>query len=495
MKQHDPLVTVIIPVATHHIPLLPRAIKSARQQTVPVEVLYLIDHGRRGPGWARNRLAERVRTPFLIMLDADDWLLAHFTETLLKHYRPGSYVYSDWLEGGRHVKATSCYAFAQSHAPDQRGFHLPACLFPTALYHAIGGHDEQLWGAEDTDFFVKANYYGIRSVRVPEPLFVYTSDGARSREASGRGEQWWTLLQSIWERYARGIRMGCCGDNHPKGDAMTAHENDILVRVLWSANERYRGRVTGRDYGRIGHYQIVSMDPRDVNAQPHRFEIVPDIVKLSPPAQVAADALAAQELPVAQAGSGISLAARIAAAGVRNFVTDERPGLDIQQHPEELAAFLDECIAEGAQSCLEIGTGESGGLARFLAQELGWMVVSVDLKTPHTYAAFQQPTALGGKWIMIEGDSAEVNLTDFKFDVVFIDGDHSYEATARDHERFGSLGRIIAFHDIAHDGFFPDGVARYWREIAYTKAGNRRKGFYEVTADAKPRLGIGWYVR
>jgi hypothetical protein len=232
-------------------------------------MLHMVDHQRRGPGYIRNRLAEQVTTPFLIMLDADDHLLPRFTETLLRQYVRGSYVYSDWWEGGHHVKATSCYAFTLSNAPDQRGFHLPPCLFPTALYHAIGGHDEALWGAEDTDFFFKANYYGIRSIRVPEPLFHYTSDGARSKEASGRGEKWGQLLGTIWSRYWKGVSMACCGDTNPEGQAMTAVEQELLVRVRWDANRSFRGAATGRDYGRLGHQQIVSIALRDYDAPAH----------------------------------------------------------------------------------------------------------------------------------------------------------------------------------------------------------------------------------
>lgn len=482
------IATVIIPVAPHHLPLLPRALDSVRQQTIPVDVIHSVDNHRRGPGYMRNRLAEQVKTPFLIMLDADDWLLPHFTETLLRHYQRGSYVYSDWYQGPHHVKATDCYAFTQSSAPDQRGWHLPPCLFPTALYHAIGGHDETLWGAEDTDFFIKANYHRIRSIRVTQPLFHYTEDGTRSKDASSRGEKWGELLRSIWMRYAKGLSMACCGGGNNVVELQAqSGSSDVLVRVLWDANITLRGRATGRHYGRVGHRQLLRIDPRDLALMANKFERVPDVNELSPDVQTAETAL--KDALEAQAGSSASLADRIRAAGVRNTETKERVGYDMQQHPEELAALLEFCLANGVRTVLEIGTGVSAGLARFMVKDLGWSVTSIDVNVPEATDLFDNPN-----WLFIQGDSAVEPTPLEPVDLLIIDGDHSYEAARRDYEKFSEHARIIAVHDISPTGYFPDGVAKFWRDLAYTKTGNLRKGFHEALVDGS-KWGWGWHVR
>jgi hypothetical protein len=79
------------------------------------------------------------------------------------------------------------------------------------------------------------------------------------------------------------------------------------------------------------------------------------------------------------------------------------------------------------------------------------------------------------------------------YDVVFIDGDHSYEGVANDWHHYGPLGKLVAFHDIANP--CEPGPGTFWRDL--TARGGMLYEEKISTADASKRraakfvMGIG----
>jgi hypothetical protein len=166
--------------------------------------------------------------------------------------------------------------------------------------------------------------------------------------------------------------------------------------------------------------------------------------------------------------------------GVHDVFGDYGEGWFIEQNPHELATFLVAMQELGVQSVLEIGTGWRAGLARFLANDMGWKVVSMDKNQPVSPAPNVQ-------FFMGRSEILRPLFDGQTFDLVIIDADHSYEAVKRDHEMYAELAtKAIMFHDIA--GLRDcEGVARYWSEI------NRGYSFvHEIIAEGDQRGGIGW---
>lgn len=186
------LVSVIIPVGPYHKDIVRDAVESVRQQTVDCDVIVIQDSEGKGAGWARNKGLQRVRTPFVVFLDADDFLAPMFVERCLAAWRPNSYVWTHWYEGGQICPIPG----VTPHT------HTVTCLLATDLALAHGGFDKTLEAAEDTDFYVKLLTAGVKAVRVAEPLLWYNvSLGQRQAGLIASG-QFETLIRSIHQRYA-----------------------------------------------------------------------------------------------------------------------------------------------------------------------------------------------------------------------------------------------------------------------------------------------------
>jgi predicted O-methyltransferase YrrM len=146
----------------------------------------------------------------------------------------------------------------------------------------------------------------------------------------------------------------------------------------------------------------------------------------------------------------------------------------------ELVDFLGLVRAEEPQRVLEIGTAEGGML--FL---LAWAsapqarVLSLDIQT-YDAARLRLYRGFGRRGQHLDVLHADSHLEatrkdveqffrNARLDVLFIDGDHSYDGVRDDYELYAPLvrpGGLIAFHDIVDGRPETSGdVPRFWREI------------------------------
>lgn len=275
-------VTIITPIAPHHQDSFVRCADSVRKQSVPCRHLHMVDTDMRGPAYIRNKLLEEVKTPFVVFLDADDYLEPDFVYECLRVVRPDRYVYTDWYQGTQ-VMSTPKGAFWDT------AWHLVTCLLHVPYVRLVGGFDEKLPVMEDTKLFLDFDKHDYCGIQVKKPLVHYTNEGRRSAEGRANGE---TQNVKAWlkGRYS----VACCGsevrvDRTPVG---VRRPGDILVLPLWEGNRVIMGQITGRHYGRGAKPRKVWMDKRDAKARPDLYFIIPDEIK--PPDPKKADSVTPQ---------------------------------------------------------------------------------------------------------------------------------------------------------------------------------------------------------
>lgn len=125
-----------------------------------------------------------------------------------------------------------------------------------------------------------------------------------------------------------------------------------------------------------------------------------------------------------------------------------------------------------SKNILEIGTGQCQSTRTMLSalkENKGGKLYSIDIGD----RSERIPEDLKPYFVQIVGNSHDIEIfnqvKDIEFDLMLIDGDHSYKGVKRDFETYVPLvkeGGIILMHDICNKN---EGVKDFWPEIKYPK--------------------------
>jgi len=275
-------IDIIIPKAVYHADI-DTAIYSARQQTIPVNIIEILDTHKRGAAWARNQGLQQATGDFVVFLDADDSLEPGFVETCLRHYEQGKYIYTNWrLDNGNIAKPKPCFDIVTESM-----VHIITTLLPRKAAMYVNGFDETLPGMEDIDFYMRLHRAGICGKYIDADLVTYNRNAGYSPVSPNRDKiavaNWLQgFYQTMNNRYGRMGNMCKCKESQPRDLPPTAPgENDVLVMAQFTPR-RHVGTVTGTRYQRTRLNVPFYMHRDDAEARPDLYSVLADPRMISP---------------------------------------------------------------------------------------------------------------------------------------------------------------------------------------------------------------------
>ena len=152
--------------------------------------------------------------------------------------------------------------------------------------------------------------------------------------------------------------------------------------------------------------------------------------------------------------------------------------MHLGQDPKEWRCFLEFISSyfsnRGEYRPLIVEIGVWNGIPRrFYEKLLNAEYIGIDLGKPFApitiYSEDSVPDIAGDSHSLETVEKLKTRLNGRPIDLLFIDGDHSYQGVKSDYELYGPLVKhIIAFHDIYGIDFktpFPRAVYQFWNEI------------------------------
>lgn len=278
---------VIIPISPKHRDTVREAIASAEAQTIPVNVIPLIDTEQRGAAWTRNEAAKRGSAPFLVFLDADDVLLPDFTAKTLARWleKRSGYVYTDWWRGENIASAHE-----QNDMFGGGMYHVITTLLPRRAFEYAGGFDTTLLTLEDEDLYRRLQAVGLCAWRVPEPLVRYRAEYGQSARVRDALLPDMEAFFNKRDGHLRGKHMCSCSNpgGIPVADDSSVygayHDGDVLAMALYSPARKLSPTQHGRTYPAPMMGYPMWVNPNDVTLRPDFWQpmaapedIAPDV--------------------------------------------------------------------------------------------------------------------------------------------------------------------------------------------------------------------------
>ena len=145
----------------------------------------LVSEPDQGIADAFNKGISRCRSDFVLILNADDWLVDDALDKVSADLSLQDEVVSPLLSSYQANELVGLFRSIPEHIPRYNSMLHPGALVRRDLYDTLGGYDPQLRVAMDYDFFCRC-YRNGRSIRVVDLPLVCFSEGGKSRQLKYR---------------------------------------------------------------------------------------------------------------------------------------------------------------------------------------------------------------------------------------------------------------------------------------------------------------------
>lgn len=152
-----------------------------------------------GPSSARNEAFKHTTGDYILPLDADDMILPGYLKTcvtILEKNTNVSPVYCDTIHAGQQQQLEKRPEWTKEIL--LRGPFIVNCsMFHRKAFEKVNGYDEDLFGWEDYDMWVRMMKEGYKGKRIPKPLFIYfhhEKDGTVSTTANQNQSNLYTTI-------------------------------------------------------------------------------------------------------------------------------------------------------------------------------------------------------------------------------------------------------------------------------------------------------------
>jgi cephalosporin hydroxylase len=163
------------------------------------------------------------------------------------------------------------------------------------------------------------------------------------------------------------------------------------------------------------------------------------------------------------------------------IVKENGGGLLIWQYPNQFSKYLILLSKLNISSYIEIGCRWGGTfvLTNEYLKKIGTVNKSVAVDIIDSPVIEYCTQNIGTQFLKLDSQSDVFKqyIQNNKFDLIFIDGDHSYNGVKNDYDISKNSGKVFVFHDIVNS--VCPGVVTFWNELKATQ--KHMYDFFEFT--------------